>query len=76
MQPRAYREGKVVADLKESVFKAYIVQIRRLRGNLELLLLQSTIKEQCVNHFLTPLTTVVYSAKKRFTPSPGRGDAD
>lgn len=42
MQPRAYREGKAVGDLKESVFKAYIVQIRRLRGNLGLLLLQST----------------------------------
>lgn len=42
MQPRAYREGKAIAELKESVFKAYIVQIRRLGGNLELLLLQST----------------------------------
>lgn len=45
MQPRAYREGKAVGDLKESVFKAYIVQIRRLRGNLGLLLLQSTSME-------------------------------
>lgn len=44
MQPRAYREGKAVGDLKESVFKAYIVQIRRLRGNLGLLLLQSTLR--------------------------------
>ena len=46
MQPRAYREGKAVGDLKESVFKAYIVQIRRLRGNLGLLLLQSTPVER------------------------------
>jgi hypothetical protein len=42
MQPRAHREGKAIEDLKESVFKAYIVQIQRLRGNLGLLLLQST----------------------------------
>ncbi len=34
------------------------------------------IKKQCVNHFLTPLTTVAYSAKKRFTPSLGLGTAD
>lgn len=42
MQPKAYREGKAVGDLKETVFKAYIVQIRRLGGNLGLFLLQST----------------------------------
>ncbi|CRM61888.1 hypothetical protein [Pseudomonas sp. 25 E 4] len=62
MQPRAYREGKAVGDLKESVFKAYIVQIRRLRGNLGLLLLQSTPVERVdvKYEFVESMTYVSY----------------
>lgn len=45
MQPKAYRKEQAFGDLKETVFKAYIVLIRRQGGNLGLLLLQSTLDE-------------------------------
>lgn len=55
MPLKAYRKKQAFGDLKERVFKAYIVPIRRTGGDLGLLLLQSTankflnIKSSCIS---------------------------